>query len=89
MISRTSERFRKLFAGLPKQVQEQAREVYKQFLRDPYYPSLHFKRVHSTKPIFSVRISIDYRALGVQDDNEMVWFWIGPHDKYERLLRHI
>lgn len=89
MISHTSERFRRLFAGLPKHVQKQAREVYKQFAENPFYPSLHFKPVHSIKPIYSVRINIDYRALGVYSENEIVWFWIGPHDEYEKLLRRI
>ena len=70
-------------------MQKQAREVYKQFAENPFYPSLHFKPVHSIKPIYSVRINIDYRALGVYSENEIVWFWIGPHDEYEKLLRRI
>jgi hypothetical protein len=91
VISHTSERFRKLFAQLPGYVRKQAREAYEQFVKDPYYPSLHFKKVHSTKPIYSVRINIDYRALGVHiiSENEIVWFWIGPHDEYDKLLRRI
>ncbi len=89
MISHTTDRFRKTFAALPKQVQRQAKDVYKQFKQDPFYPSLNFKRVHSTKPVYSVRINIEYRAVGVQDGNEMIWFWIGPHDDYMKLLSHL
>ena len=89
MISRTTERFRKAFAILPKKVQHQAKDAYKQFKQDPFYPSLNFKRVHSTRPVYSVRISIEYRAVGIQDENEMIWFWIGSHDDYMKLLSNL
>ena len=89
MISRTTERFRKAFAVLPEQVQRQARDAYKQFKQDPFYPSLNFKRVHSTRPVYSVRISIEYRAVGIQDENGVIWFWIGSHDDYMKLLSRL
>ena len=80
MISRTTERFRKAFAALPKQVQHQAKKSYKQFNKDPFYPSLRFKRVHSVRPVYSVRITVECRAVGVQHNNEIIWFWIGSND---------
>ncbi len=86
MISRTTERFRKALADLPKQVQKQAKDAFQKFKIDPYYPSLRFKRVHSTKPIYSVRINMDCRAIGIQQENEITWFWIGSHRDYEKLL---
>lgn len=86
MISHTTERFRKALSILPQQVQHQAKEAYKQFKADPFHPSLRFKRVHSTKPIYSVRINVDYRAAGVQQENEIIWFWIGSHADYGKLL---
>lgn len=89
MISHTTERFRKAFAGLPKQVQYQAKDTYKQFKQNPFSPSLRFKRVHSTIPIYSVRINVEYRAVGIQDDNEIIWFWIGSHDNYAKLLSRL
>ncbi len=89
MISRTTERFRKAFAILPKEIKHQAQDAYKQFKQDPFYPSLRFKRVHSTQPIYSVRISIEYRAVGIQSENEIIWFWIGAHDEYMKLLSRL
>ena len=86
MNSRTTERFRACFAGLPQEIQRQAREAYTRFVDNPSYPGLRFKLVHPNLPIYSVRISLDYRALGVLEDDTMVWFWIGPHSNYERLL---
>ena len=28
-------------------------------------------------------------SLGVLDGGDIVWFWIGPHHEYDRLLRRI
>ena len=89
MISHTTGRFRKAFAALSREIQHQAKDAYKQFKQDPFHPSLRFKRVHSTKPVYSVRISIEYRAVGVQSNNEIVWFWIGSHDDHMQLLSRL
>jgi len=86
MISKTTKRFRDAVAKLPKHVQQQAQESYKLFSRDRNHPSLRFKKVHTTEPIYSARINIDYRALGIIDGKEIIWFWIGSHAEYEKLL---
>ncbi len=86
MKSRTTERFRKAFSGLPDRIREQARTAYGLFQQNPFHPSLHFKQVHPSKPIFSVRISREYRALGVMQADTIVWFWIGSHSDYDDLL---
>ncbi|MCH7849681.1 MAG: hypothetical protein IIB53_15130 [Planctomycetes bacterium] len=89
MKSRTTERFRKSFAQLPTRAQRQARQAYQRFRQNPNHPSLRLKKVHSTRPIYSVRISLDHRALGVREGDEMIWFWIGSHGDYEKLLTHL
>ncbi len=89
MISHMTDNFRKKFSRLPNQVQDQAKETYHLFKNDPYHSSLHFKRVHSRKPVYSVRINIDYRAVGIFDGAEIVWFWIGPHSEYDTLLKKL
>ena len=86
MTSRTTERFRKSLVALPDHIQQRARQAYKRFQHNPNYPALQFKQVHSTRLIYSVRVSLDYRALGVLDGDEMIWFWIGSHHDYDRLL---
>lgn len=86
MISRTDTRFRKALAHLPESAQKQARSAYRLFRQDPYHPSLQFKQVHPTKPIYSVRVSDDYRALGRREDGAIVWFWIGSHADYNTLV---
>jgi Txe/YoeB family toxin of Txe-Axe toxin-antitoxin module len=89
VISRTTEKFRALFVLLPSTIKTQAKQAYQQFKKDPYHPSLQFKRVHSTKPIYSVRVNIDYRAVGIVRDNEIIWFWIGSHSIYDKLLKKL
>ena len=89
MKSRTTAQFRKSFAELPEQVREQTREAYRQFREDPRHPSLRFKKVHSDLPIYSARISKSYRAIGQLDEDTIIWFWVGSHSQYERLLSQL
>ena len=86
MNSCTTERFRACLARLPPEIQRQAHEAYTRFTSDPSHPGLRFKRVHPTEPVYSVRISLDCRAVGVRDGDTMIWFWIGSHSEYGRLL---
>lgn len=86
MKSRTTNKFWKCYNDLPVEIKEKARETYQQFQKDPYHPGLHFKRIHSNRPIFSVRISKDYRAVGIIQNNEIIWFWIGTHSDYDKLI---
>jgi len=88
--SRTNSAFRKLLAGLPQGVQEQAIAAYLLFSENPWHPSLHYKKVHPTRPIMSVRVGGDYRAVGIQREaGAILWFWIGPHEQYETLLANL
>ncbi len=86
MRSRTTRRFRKAFFRLPTPIKDRAREAYRQFVLDPNHPGLNFKRMRTTEPIYSVRVSKDYRALGIRKDDTLIWFWIGSHAEYDNLL---
>ena len=89
MISKTTRRFRQSLDRLPKKVLRQAMEAYRLFSRDPNHPSLRFKKIHTFQPIYSVRINIDYRAVGTLTGEEIVWFWIGSHSEYDKLLQRL
>ena len=89
MNSRTTARFRAAFEDLPAGVRDRARAAYRLFRTDPSHSSLRFKLVHPTRPIYSVRIGLGYRALGVRDAETIVWFWIGSHGDYDRLLANV
>jgi hypothetical protein len=69
--------------------QKQAIHCYQLWRSNPYHPSLQFKCVSPTQPIYSVRISLSYRALGILQGNHVTRFWIGNHSDYEKLLRRI
>ncbi|MGP1386652.1 MAG: ParE family toxin-like protein [Thainema sp.] len=86
MKSRTTVRFREMFANLPEPIQEQTRKAYRQFKEDPNYPSLRFKKVHPKLPIYSARINKDYRAVGQLEGDTVIWFWVGSHAEYDLLL---
>jgi hypothetical protein len=34
-------------------------------------------------------VTLGYRALGLLDDEEIAWFWIGTHAGYDRLLENL
>ena len=70
-------------------MQKQAREAYRHFQAVPNYPGLRFKKVHPTKPIYSARVGKGHRAVGVLESDEIVWFWIGSHKEYERIIGEI
>ncbi len=89
MISRTNRQFRELFSSLPAHIQRQAREAYQLFLQNPFHPGLHFKQIHPEPPIYSARVGISYRAVGVRDGNTMVRYWIGSHADYDNLLAQL
>lgn len=89
MTSRTTERFRKAYAQLPEHIRRRAREAYRLFSDNPTHPSLHFKPVHATRPIYAARVGLGYRALAVRESDVIIWFWIGTHADYDRLLRSL
>jgi mRNA-degrading endonuclease RelE of RelBE toxin-antitoxin system len=89
MKSVVDARFRKAFRYLPPHIRKQARAAYKFFKEDPYHPSLHFKRVGRDLPIYSARVTLDYRVIGLRDGDTIVWLWIGSHDEYERILANL
>jgi hypothetical protein len=79
--------FLTLYRALPASVREQARAAYALFRQEPHHPSLRFRRVHPTRPIFSARVGLDYRAVGIRRENDI--FWIGSHTDYDHLLRQL
>jgi len=67
LTSRTTHRFREAYGRLPEHVRRRAREAYRRFKSDPRHPSLRFKQVHATEPIYAARVGLGYRALAVLD----------------------
>ncbi|MDZ7968525.1 MAG: hypothetical protein RM368_26830 [Nostoc sp. DedSLP03] len=89
MKSSVTKVFRKKLDELPASVQEQAAKAYALWRSDPYHNSLQFKRVSQRQPIYSARVSLDYRVLGLLQDDRIYWFWIGAHTEYDELLQRL
>ena len=78
-----SPRFWQAYEKLPVEVQRLADKNYELWRQDATHPSLHFKKVGR---FWSARVGLQHRALGVEADDTLVWFWIGRHDEYDRLI---
>ena len=89
MKSHLTDSFRKAFAKLPDQVQATARKNYLLWRENPSHPSLEFKKAHTRRPIYSVRIGMGWRALGIVEGERIAWFWIGSHNDYDNLLSRL
>ena len=89
MTSSVTKAFRELLLQLPRATQEQAARTYALWRTEPYHNSLQFKRVSQRQPIYSVRVGLGYRALGLREGDHVYWFWIGPHAEYDELLKRL
>jgi hypothetical protein len=74
------------YRPLPENIKKSARKSYRLWEQNPFHPSLHFKCINTTENIWSVRITIGYRALGILENDVVTWFWIGGHDEYENFF---
>jgi len=89
MKSITTLQFWKLYNELPEDVKSRADSAYELWQINPHAHGLYFKRVGKKRPVYSVRIGSGYRALGVLQGDAVIWFWIGSHDEYEGILKHL
>jgi len=80
---RATSRFWEHYHALPEEVQRLADRCYAQLRVDPQHPSLHFRQIGR---FWSARIGLHYRALAVDAGTDLVWFWIGTHAEYDRLI---
>lgn len=87
MKSRATRKFWAAYRALPEDVRARARSVYPLFHDDAKLSSLRFKKVHDQEPVYSVRVTLGYRALGLLEGDEITWFWIGGHQEFKRLPR--
>jgi hypothetical protein len=84
--SLVTEDFVACFRRLPNEIKDVARKNYRLWRENPHHPSLQFKRVNKKEPIYSVRIGIGFRALGLSEGDAITWFWIGSHAEYDQMI---
>ena len=83
-MHRTASRFWKCYRKLPESVQRIATKNFELLKTDPSHPSLYFKKAGE---FWSIRVGLRHRALAIQDGEDFVWVWIGPHDGYKRMIK--
>ena len=71
------------YRRLPEEVRIQADRSYSLLKSDPYHPSLHLKKVGK---FWSVRVGLRYRALAIDVEDGLLWFWIGSHSDYDAMI---
>lgn len=86
MKSATLPSFWKAYSNLDPSIRRRARKAYHLWAQNPFHPSLYFKCINSQENIWSARVTLGYRAVGVLDEDTITWFWIGNHDEYERFF---
>ncbi|HTQ37503.1 MAG TPA: hypothetical protein VMJ32_00655 [Pirellulales bacterium] len=82
----TASQFWQCFNALPVEIQNLARQNFELLKRNPSHASLHFKSVSHGR-FRSVRVGLQYRALGIPVPDGVQWFWIGAHAEYDRLIK--
>ena len=68
--------FWEAYAKLPESIRALANKNYALLKENPRHPSLRFKKVGR---FWSVRVGTRYRALAVEVDAGLLWFWVGSH----------
>lgn len=71
------------YHALPEHIRELADKNFALLRDDPNHPSLHFKKVGRFR---SARVGLQHRALAIEVPDGLLWFWIGDHAEYERLI---
>lgn len=74
------------YHSLDGSIKQRAKKAYELWSENPFHPSLRFRCVNHQEHIWSVRITLGYRALGILEGDKVTWFWIGGHDEYERFF---
>jgi hypothetical protein len=71
------------YRKLPENVRAVADKNFQLLKDNPQHPSLRLKRVGR---FWSVRAGARYRALAVDVEGGLLWFWIGSHADYDALI---
>ena len=77
-------KFWQCYNNLPTAIQNIADKNFKILKKNPTHPSLHFKQIDE---FWSVRVGRKYRALAVEENENLLWFWIGTPGEYDELIK--
>jgi hypothetical protein len=83
LIHHASADFWACYRALPEAVRDLSDKSFSLLKADPKHPALHFKKVGR---FWSARVGLHHRALAVESQDGLVWFWIGTHADYDRIV---
>lgn len=84
MISRATPSFWRALRELSDADRAQARSAYRQFNANPFHNSLRFKKLAAHQNLWSVRVTLNLRAVGHREGDTITWVWIGSHAEFDR-----
>ena len=71
------------YRQLPPEIRDLADKNFGLLKENLRHPSLRLKKVGI---FYTARVGLHYRALAKERSEGLVWFWIGHHSEYDRLL---
>jgi hypothetical protein len=86
VISKVRPSFWRAYERLSPSAKARARLAYQLFAENPDHSALRFKKLQGGGEIWSVRISEQYRAVGVRSGNVIEWIWVGTHNEFDNLF---
>jgi len=79
-----TERFKKDFKRLPREIQEKFPTVLERFVSNPRHPSLHVKKMEGVREVWELRVTDNYRVTFQFVQEGVLLRRIGTHN----VLRH-
>ena len=86
MLSYTKKSFWKQFDSLPHEAKILAIKAFYLWSENPYNSGLNFKKLNSQNSLYSVRIGLNWRAIGKKYPDYILWYWIGSHEEYNKMF---
>jgi len=88
LVHRANSDFWHDYQSLPETIRTRADKQFNLLKINPQHPSLQFKKIgyRNGQEIWSVRVTLKYRALAIRLPDEYLWFWIGEHNTYDAIL---
>ena len=84
MKSATLPSFWEAYKTLDENLRQRARKSFRLWADNPFHPSLHLKCINVEEDVWSARVTLTHRAIGIMQGDVVTWFWIGTHDEYEK-----
>ena len=86
MISRATPSFWRALERLDGTGRRAAERAFHRFQADPNQNSLSFKKLAGHADLWSVRVSLDLRAVGHRTGEVITRVWIGTHNEFDNLF---